>query len=145
MNGLELSRAYFETCALPMLRARFPQLLPQLAAPLREAGVELVYGYSQSVTFTTDLLHQKFLAEALVNGLDGGDAGSGNRVASGEETKSSEGRRRICRDGLVGEEAAKVVEHRVHAFVAARRILRSCLGADGGKVGVDLIAVTRDA
>ena len=43
-----------------------------LCRPLREAGVELVYGYSQSVTFTTDLLHQKFLAEALVNGLDGG-------------------------------------------------------------------------
>ena len=43
-----------------------------LCRPLRDAGVEVVYGYSQSVTFATDKLHQRFLAEALVNGLDGG-------------------------------------------------------------------------
>ena len=49
MNGLELSRAYFETCALPMLRERFPQLLPQLAAGLTGSGSEC-FGYDDPVS-----------------------------------------------------------------------------------------------
>ncbi|MBQ9882095.1 MAG: hypothetical protein IJM42_05750, partial [Synergistes sp.] len=42
-----------------------------LCRPLREAGVEVVYGYSQPVTFTTNNLHLRFLAEALTRGMDG--------------------------------------------------------------------------
>ena len=42
-----------------------------LCRPLREAGVEVVYGYTRPVTFSTDILHQRFLAEALVQGMNG--------------------------------------------------------------------------
>ena len=36
----------------------------------------------------------------------------------------------------MSKEAAKVVKHRVHARVAARRVGRRCPGADGGEIGV---------
>ncbi len=40
MNGLELSRAFFEACGKPMLEAKFPELLPLLAAGLAGSGSE---------------------------------------------------------------------------------------------------------
>lgn len=40
MNGLEISRAYFEEYGLPMLREQFPALLPYLAAGLTGSGSE---------------------------------------------------------------------------------------------------------
>ena len=49
MNGLELSRAYFEECGLPMLREQFPQLLPQLCAGLTGSGSEC-YGYDDGIS-----------------------------------------------------------------------------------------------
>ena len=44
MNGLELSKAYFDAYGLPMLRERFPRLLPLLAAGLTGSGSEC-WGY----------------------------------------------------------------------------------------------------
>lgn len=40
MNGLELSRAFYEEYGLPMLRERFPELLPLLAIGLMGSGSE---------------------------------------------------------------------------------------------------------
>ena len=44
MNGLELSRAFFEECGRPMLERDFPRLLPTLAAGLVGSGSECL-GY----------------------------------------------------------------------------------------------------
>ena len=44
MNGLELSRSYFERYARPMLERDFPELLPYLAAGFTGSGSEH-YGY----------------------------------------------------------------------------------------------------
>ena len=44
MTGLELSKAYFEACGLPMLKEQFPGLLPHLAAGLTGSGSEC-FGY----------------------------------------------------------------------------------------------------
>ena len=49
MNGLELSRAYFEACGLPMLQEQFPDLLPHLAAGLVGGGSEC-FGYDDEVS-----------------------------------------------------------------------------------------------
>ena len=38
MNGLELSRAFFEECGRPMLETQFPELMPFLAAGLFGSG-----------------------------------------------------------------------------------------------------------
>ena len=40
MNGLELSKAFYEECGRPMLEAQFPELLPRLAIGLFGAGSE---------------------------------------------------------------------------------------------------------
>ena len=40
MNGLELSRAFYERCGRPMLETQFPSLLPYLAVGLFGAGSE---------------------------------------------------------------------------------------------------------
>ncbi|MBO7670059.1 MAG: DUF4037 domain-containing protein [Oscillospiraceae bacterium] len=44
MNGLELSRAFYEECGRPMLEQDFPRLLPYLAAGLFGSGSECL-GY----------------------------------------------------------------------------------------------------
>ena len=49
MNGLELSKAYFETYGEPMLRERFPQLMPLLAAGLAGSGSEC-WGYDDEIS-----------------------------------------------------------------------------------------------
>ena len=49
MNGLELSRAYYEQYGEPMLRERFPQLMPLLAAGLAGSGSEC-WGYDDEVS-----------------------------------------------------------------------------------------------
>ena len=49
MRGLEIARAYFESFGLPMLRERFPQLLPHVAAGLTGSGSEC-YGYDDDVS-----------------------------------------------------------------------------------------------
>ncbi len=49
MNGLELSRAYYETCGAPMLREQFPQLLPYLAVGLLGSGSEC-FGFDDAVS-----------------------------------------------------------------------------------------------
>ena len=49
MNGLELSRAFYETYGAPMLREQFPQLLPYLAAGLTGGGSEC-FGYDDEVS-----------------------------------------------------------------------------------------------
>ncbi|MBQ2061135.1 MAG: DUF4037 domain-containing protein [Oscillospiraceae bacterium] len=49
MNGLELSRAYFEAHGKPMLETRFPDLLPHLAAGLIGSGSEC-FGYDDEVS-----------------------------------------------------------------------------------------------
>ena len=49
MNGLELSRAYFEEYGLPMLRESFPDLLPLLAAGLTGSGSEC-FGFDDEVS-----------------------------------------------------------------------------------------------
>ena len=38
MKGLELSRSYFNTYGLPMLKEQFPETLPFLAAGLFRCG-----------------------------------------------------------------------------------------------------------
>ena len=40
MTGLEMSKAYFEAYGMPMLRERFPELLPLLSAGLTGSGSE---------------------------------------------------------------------------------------------------------
>ena len=49
MQGLELSRAFFEEYGRPMLEAQFPQLLPLLAAGLFGAGSEC-FGFDDEVS-----------------------------------------------------------------------------------------------
>jgi hypothetical protein len=49
MQGLELSRAFFEDYGKPMLEAQFPQLLPKLAAGLFGSGSEC-FGYDDAVS-----------------------------------------------------------------------------------------------
>ena len=49
MNGLELSRAFFEECGRPMLEAQFPDLMPYLAAGLFGSGSEC-FGYDDDVS-----------------------------------------------------------------------------------------------
>ena len=49
MNGLELSRAYFEAYGKPMLETQFPDLLPHLAAGLIGGGSEC-FGYDDAVS-----------------------------------------------------------------------------------------------
>lgn len=49
MNGLELSRAFYETYGAPMLREQFPHLLPYLAAGLMGGGSEC-FGYDDEVS-----------------------------------------------------------------------------------------------
>ena len=49
MNGLELSRAFYETYGLPMLRTQFPELLPLLAVGLIGSGSEC-FGFDDEVS-----------------------------------------------------------------------------------------------
>ena len=49
MNGLELSRAYFEEFGRPMLETKFPELLPFLAAGLLGSGSECL-GFDDDVS-----------------------------------------------------------------------------------------------
>ena len=49
MNGLELSRAYFEAHGKPMLEQQFPELLPFLAAGILGSGSEC-FGYDDEVS-----------------------------------------------------------------------------------------------
>jgi hypothetical protein len=49
MNGLELSRAYYETFGRPMLEERFPALLPKIAVGLCGSGSEC-WGYDDAVS-----------------------------------------------------------------------------------------------
>ena len=49
MNGLELSRRYFEQFGRPMLEERFPELMPFLAAGLFGAGSEC-FGYDDEIS-----------------------------------------------------------------------------------------------
>ena len=48
-NGMEISRAYFETFGLPMLKEKFPDLLPHLAAGLTGSGSEC-FGYDDDIS-----------------------------------------------------------------------------------------------
>jgi len=49
MNGLELSRAYYEAYGAPMLREQFPELLPLIAAGLFGSGSEC-FGWDDDVS-----------------------------------------------------------------------------------------------
>ena len=49
MNGLELSRAYYESYGRPMLERDFPDLLPLIAVGLTGSGSEC-YGYDDEVS-----------------------------------------------------------------------------------------------
>ena len=49
MNGLELSRSFFEEYGRPMLEEQFPDLIPFLAAGLTGSGSEC-YGYDDDVS-----------------------------------------------------------------------------------------------
>ena len=49
MKGLDIARAYWETCGLPMLERDFPELLPKLAAGLFGSGSEC-FGYDDDVS-----------------------------------------------------------------------------------------------
>ena len=49
MNGLELSRAYYETYGKPMLERDFPEMLPLLAVGLTGSGSEC-YGYDDEIS-----------------------------------------------------------------------------------------------
>jgi len=49
MNGLEISRAYFETYGLPMLHERFPDLVPHVSAGLFGSGSEC-FGFDDDVS-----------------------------------------------------------------------------------------------
>lgn len=49
MNGLELSRAYYEECGKPMLEAQFSALLPRLAVGLFGSGSECL-GYDDETS-----------------------------------------------------------------------------------------------
>lgn len=49
MKGLEIARAYYEAWGAPMLRERFPQLLPHVAAGLFGSGSEC-FGYDDDIS-----------------------------------------------------------------------------------------------
>ena len=49
MNGLELSRAFYDTWGEPMLREQFPELLPLLAVGLMGSGSEC-FGFDDEVS-----------------------------------------------------------------------------------------------
>ena len=49
MNGLELARAFFEECGMPMLKEQFSDLMPFLAAGLFGNGSEC-FGYDDDVS-----------------------------------------------------------------------------------------------
>ena len=49
MNGLELSRAFYEEHGKPMLEEQFPQLLPLLAVGLFGSGSEC-FGYDDETS-----------------------------------------------------------------------------------------------
>lgn len=49
LRGLELARAYFETCGKPMLEAQFPEWLPHIAVGLFGSGSEC-FGYDDEVS-----------------------------------------------------------------------------------------------
>ena len=53
MNGLALSRAFFEECGRPMLERDFPQLLPYLAAGLFGSGSEC-FGFDDDISTDHD-------------------------------------------------------------------------------------------
>ena len=72
MNGLGLSRAFFEEYGLPMLEERFPALLPFLAAGLFGAGSEC-FGYDDTLSRDHDFEPRFCLflpGENLVNRRD---------------------------------------------------------------------------
>ena len=49
MNGLEISRAYFDEFGLPMLQEQFPELLPHIAAGLCGSGSEC-FGFDDDIS-----------------------------------------------------------------------------------------------
>ena len=49
MNGLEISRAYFDTYGMPMLEEKFPELLPHVAAGLFGSGSEC-FGFDDELS-----------------------------------------------------------------------------------------------
>jgi len=49
MRGLELARAYYETCGEPMLRAQFAELMPHIAVGLFGSGSEC-FGYDDEIS-----------------------------------------------------------------------------------------------
>lgn len=49
MKGLELSRAFYTECGLPMLEAQFPALLPRLAVGLCGSGSEC-FGFDDEIS-----------------------------------------------------------------------------------------------
>lgn len=49
MNGMELSRAFFEEYGMPMLQEQFPEVLPYLAAGLCGSGSEC-FGFDDAVS-----------------------------------------------------------------------------------------------
>ncbi|MBR6954895.1 MAG: DUF4037 domain-containing protein [Clostridia bacterium] len=49
MKGLEIARAYWETCGQPMMEERFPELLPVAAAGLCGSGSEC-FGYDDELS-----------------------------------------------------------------------------------------------
>ncbi len=49
MNGLELSRAFYEECGKPMLESQFPHLLPYLAVGVFGSGSECL-GYDDDIS-----------------------------------------------------------------------------------------------
>ena len=49
MRGLEISEAYFNEYGMPMLREKFPELLPHVAAGLFGSGSEC-FGYDDDIS-----------------------------------------------------------------------------------------------
>ena len=56
MNGLELSRAFYEACGKPMLERDFPELLPQVVLMLiMSVGSLMNVGFEKVFLLQTDL------------------------------------------------------------------------------------------
>ena len=53
MKGLELAKAYFTECGLPMLERDFPDVLPYLAAGLCGSGSEC-FGFDDEISTDHD-------------------------------------------------------------------------------------------
>ncbi len=53
MKGLELAKAYYETCGRPMLEEQFPQLLDRIATGLAGSGSEC-FGYDDELSADHD-------------------------------------------------------------------------------------------